>query len=161
MQELLVVALILAYAGAMRAMALALVAALAVATAATAEAKVTAPDGDYTGPRQLFIRVSDKTIEIIAFNFPCKKHPKAHGRTSLNSIHLRRTDHGYKFSTKEHGIVTYSNDHVDQNGVTSISGQWGRKGGFVRGRFLSSTRYCGPTDKLEWKANRAEPGQAR
>jgi hypothetical protein len=144
----------------MRAMALALVAALAVAMTASAEAKVKAPDGDYTGPRQLFMRVSDKTIEVMAFNFPCRKHPKAKGRTSLNAIALRKTSKGYKFSTKQYGIVTYSNDHVDQNGYTSISGQWGRKGGFVRGRFQSSTPYCGPTGKLDWKANRA-PSQAR
>lgn len=147
-------------AGVIRASALALVAALAVALAATAEAKVRAPDGEYTGPRNLVMSVSGKTIDIIAFNFPCRKHPNAHGRTSLNSIALRKTDHGYKFSTKQFGIVSYSNDHVDQNGVTSISGQWGRKGGFVRGRFLSSTPYCGATDKLDWKANRAKD-QAR
>jgi hypothetical protein len=159
MRDSLAVAPILAYAGAMRTAALALVTALALALAGTAEAKVTAPEGDYTGPRKLFMRISGKKIEIIAFNFPCRKHPKAHGRTSLNSIALRRTDHGYKFSSKEHGIVTYSNDHVDQNGVTSIGGQFGRKGGFVRGRFLSSTRYCGPTGKLDWKANRSD--QAR
>jgi hypothetical protein len=160
MQGSLPVAPILAYAGDMRAMALAMVTALAVAMTATAEAKVKAPEGDYTGPRKMFMRVTDKTIEIIAFNFPCKKHPKARGRTSLNDIALRKTDEGYKFSTKVFGIVTYSDEHVDQNGVTSISGQWGRKGGFVRGRFQSSTRYCGPTGKLDWKANRAKD-QAR
>lgn len=148
----------LAYPGAMRAMALALVASLMLALVAGAEAKVRAPKGDYTGPRQLFMRVSDKTIDIIAFNFPCNKHPGVRGRTSLNAIPLRRTDDGYKFSTKQFGIVTYSNNRPDQNGVTSISGQWGRKGGFVRGRFQSSTRYCGPTGKLEWKANRSTDG---
>jgi len=157
MHELLAVAPILAYAEVMRAMTLALVAALAVATAASAEAKVRAPEGDYTGPRKMFMRVTDKSIEILAFNFPCKKAPsKAHGRTSLNAIPLRKTDKGYKFSTKSYGIVSYSDDHVDQNGVTSISGQFGRKGGFGRGRFQSSTRYCGPTGKLDWKANRSQ-----
>jgi hypothetical protein len=144
----------------MRATVPALVLALALALAASAEAKVRAPDGDYTGPRDMFLRVSEKRIEIMAFNFPCRKHPKAHGRTSLNDIALKKRDKGYKFSTKVYGIVSYSDEHVDQNGVTSINGQFGRKGGFVRGRFQSSTRYCGPTGKLDWKANRAR-SQAR
>jgi hypothetical protein len=133
---------------------------LALLLPAGAGAKVRAPKGDYTGPRDLFMRISDKTIEIAGFNFPCPKHPKAHGRTSLTSIPLKKTDKGYKLSSKEYGIVSYSNNSPDQNGVTSISGQFGPRGGFVRGRFLTTTRYCGATDKLDWKANRTK-GQAR
>jgi hypothetical protein len=141
-------------------MTLAVAAIVTLAMAASAGAKVRAPKGDYTGPRDLVMRISDKTIEIIAFDFPCSKHPQAHGRTSLNSIALRKTDEGYKFSTRQFGLVSYSNEHVDQNGVTSISGQFGRKGGFVKGRFLSSTRYCRSTGKLDWKANRTK-GEGR
>jgi hypothetical protein len=144
----------------MRGIALALVASLAVALPATAVAKVTAPNGDYTGPRNLFMRISGKRIEILAFNFPCHKHPKSHGRTSLDDIPLKKRDQGYKFSIKAYGLVTYSNNHVDENGVTSISGQFGRKGKSVHGRFQSSTRHCGATGKLNWSAERSA-GQAR
>ena len=160
MQESLAVAAILAYAGTMRATALALVAALALVLAAGAEAKVTAPRGDYTGPRDLFMRIANKRIEILAYNFPCKKRPGVRGRTSLNDIALRKTDEGYKFSTKVRGIVTYSDEHVDQNGFTSISGQFGPRGRKARGRFQSSTPRCGPTGKLKWSAERT-PDESR
>ena len=138
----------------MRVIAVFLALALLVLPGAAAAA-VKAPDGDYTGPRDLFMRASGDSIEIIAFNFPCRKHPKAHGRTSLNDIPLKKRDEGYKFSIKLYGIVTYSNNHPDQNGVTSISGQFGPKANSAHGRFQTSTRYCGPTGKLKWSASRA------
>jgi hypothetical protein len=127
---------------------------LALALPAGAGAKVKAPNGDYSGPRELVMQVSDKKIDIIAFNFPCRKHPKLHGRTSLNEIPLRKTSKGYKFSIKLFGIVSYSDGKADENGFTSIWGQFGRKGKSVHGRFQTSTRRCGPTGKLKWKAER-------
>jgi hypothetical protein len=141
----------MSYAQFMRAVAAAL-AAVALAVPAAAAAKVTAPDGDYTGPRHFFMRASGDSIEILAFDFPCHKHPKAHGRTSLNDIPLKKRRDGYKFSIKAYGLVGYSNKHVEENGVTSISGQFGRKGKSAHGRFQSSTRYCGATGKLNWSA---------
>src|SRR4051794_33752979 len=123
-------------------LALAAVVALAVPTAAGA--KVKAPKGDYAGPRDLVMQISDKTINILAFNFPCKRHHGKKGRTSLNDIPLRKSSEGYKFSIKLRGIVTYSDDHVDENGTFAISGQFGRKGKSADGRFMASSRRCGP-----------------
>jgi hypothetical protein len=136
----------------------ALVATLALASPAGAAAKVRAPDGDYAGPRNLVMQISGKNIEIVAFDFPCRQAPKAHGRTSLNDIALEKTHRGYKFSTRVRGIVTYSDEHADQNGTISISGQFGRKGKSVRGRFQASTPRCGPTGKLNWSAERSPAG---
>jgi hypothetical protein len=140
-----------------------LVLAFAVAASAgagAATAKVKAPDGSYTGPRKLVMEISGKTIDIMAFNFPCPKKPKLHGRTSLNDIPLRKTSEGYKFSIKLRGIVTYSDQRHDENGFTSISGQFGRKGKSAHGRFMEATGRCGRTDKLKWSAERVED-QAR
>jgi hypothetical protein len=134
----------------------ALLAILALALPAGAAAKVKAPNGEYSGPRDLVMQVSGKTIDILAFNFPCKKHPGTHGRTSLNQIPLRKTSKGYKFSIKLHGIVSFSDGHVDENGITSIGGQFGRKGKSVHGRFAESVRHCGPTGKLKWSAERVD-----
>lgn len=134
----------------------AVLAVLALAAPAGAAAKVKAPNGSYAGPRDLVMQVSGKTIDLLAFDFPCKRHPKGHGRTSLNSIPLRKSSEGYKFSIKLHGIVTYSDEHVDENGFTAISGQFGRRGRTAKGRFMESTRHCGKTGKLKWSAERVQ-----
>jgi hypothetical protein len=56
--------------------------------------------------------------------------------------------------------VTFSDDHVDENGFTSIGGRFGRRGKSAHGRFATSVRHCGPTGKLKWSAERTQ-GQAR
>jgi hypothetical protein len=138
----------------------AIAAVAALALPAGAGAKVKAPDGDYSGPRDLVMQISNKTIDILAYNFPCKRHPGVKGRTSLNSIPLRKSSEGYKFSIKLYGIVSYSDGRPDQNGFTAISGQFGPKGRSADGRFQTSTRRCGPTGKLKWSAERVQ-SQAR
>jgi hypothetical protein len=144
----------------MRKTAPVVVAILVLVLPAAAAAKVKAPEGSYAGPRDLVMQISDKTIDILAFNFPCKKHPKSHGRTSLNSIPLRKASEGYKFSIKLRGIVTFSDGRADENGTFAISGQFGRRGRSAHGRFMASVRHCGPTGKLKWSAERVE-GRAR
>jgi carbon monoxide dehydrogenase subunit G len=48
--------------------------------------------------------------------------------------------------------VTYQDDHPDQNGAVSMSGQFNRKGTTVEGRFRVTTKHCGDTGKLIWSA---------
>jgi hypothetical protein len=123
--------------------------------AAASDQKVKVPkDGTWTGSRKTVMSVSGKSIDLLAFNFPCRK---TKGRTSLNAIALKRTDEGYKFRIRAHGNVSYQNEHRDQNGAVSMSGQFNRKGTKVTGHFQVSTRYCGSTAKLDWSAKYA-PG---
>lgn len=129
----------------------ALVATLGLALPAAAdEQKVKVPrSGTWTGPRKAVMIVSGKSIDLLAFNFPCRK---TKGRTSLNDIALRKTSEGYKFSVSVHGNVSYQDEHVDQNGVISMSGQFNRRGTKVAGRFRVTTKHCGDTGKLDWSA---------
>ena len=50
------------------------------------------------------------------------------GRTSLNSIKLKKTPKGYAFAIKAHGIVSYSDNQDDENGAIDISGRFSRTG---------------------------------
>jgi hypothetical protein len=100
------------------------------------------PDGaHYTGNHRLNISISNKSIQIVAFRFPCKQ---AKGDTSLQSIPLKKTDKGYKFAIESNGIVTYtdSETHPDQNGQISISGRFGRLAKTVAGHFRVKTPRC-------------------
>lgn len=133
----------------------ALAVALPTAAAGDTQQKVRVPkSGTWSGPRNTVMVVSGKTIDLLAFNFPCHK---AKGRTSLNSIPLRKTKRGYKFSLSTHGNVTYSDDRPDQNGSIDMSGQFNRRGRKVAGRFQVVTKRCGSTGKLDWSAEYA-PG---
>ena len=129
------------------------VAALAV-TAGPATAAhhkhVKAPDGTYSGGRHhVFMSVSGKTIDLMAFDFPCHG---VKGRTSIDDIALRKSSKGYKFSTKVHSSASYSDGRPDQNGVFAISGQFTRRAKSVSGRFQAYTRRCGATGKRDWSA---------
>ena len=103
--------------------------------------KAPADGAHYTGNHRLNLYISGKSIQIVAFRFPCKQ---VKGDTSLQDIKLKKTDKGYKFAIESNGIVTYtdSDTHPDQNGLISISGQFGRRAKTVAGHFHVKTPRC-------------------
>jgi hypothetical protein len=123
-------------------------------SAARTAAKVTAPKSGsmYHGrPGKLQIYISGKTIQIVAFQFQCKKTT---GATSLSDIKLTKSRRGYRFGIKAHGIVTYRDDHADENGTISISGRFSRTAKSAGGSLRVRTPRCGDTGTIEWRAKR-------
>jgi hypothetical protein len=129
-----------------------LLVAAAVASAATT---VKAPkDGStYEGkaPRDVVLRVAGRSVEIVAFSFPCGD---VSGRTSLNDFPLKRTPKGYRFNADATGIVTYSDDQGDENAKAHISGRFALDAKKVRGHLRVRSKRCGDTGDLRWRAAR-------
>jgi hypothetical protein len=134
------------------ALALALVMAGPVAVGDAKRPRVKAPKSgsEYRGPeRNVFLRISGKSVEIIGFDFPCAG---ASGRTSLNELRLKRTKGGYRFDIDAHGSAGYSDGYPDQNGKVHIGGRFTRDARKVRGHFRVRTPRCGDTGRLKWRA---------
>jgi hypothetical protein len=115
--------------------------------------KVKAPKSgsQYSGNHDMTILISGKSIELLAFDFPCGE---TEGRTSLNGVPLEKTKRGYKFSTATHGNASYDDGHADENASVGVSGRFTRDAKKVRGRFAVYTPYCGGTGKIKWRATR-------
>jgi hypothetical protein len=127
--------------------------ALAGTTTSLAASTVKAPkSGTYTGyPGRMTLYVSGKSLSLVAFSFKCGE---AKGRTSLNSIKLKKTRKGYAFSTKTHGNVTYSDDQPDENAAVNLSGRFSKTGKSSAGVFRVKTPRCGSTGDVKWRAFR-------
>jgi hypothetical protein len=141
---------------AMATLALLAMGALPAAIAAElGSAAVNAPKSgsQYTSgsPSNVILRVSGRSVEIVAFSFPCRE---ASGRTSLNDFRLKRTPKGYRFNADANGIVSYSDEQADENGKIHISGRFARSAKTVRGHFRVRTPRCGETGNLRWRASR-------
>ena len=106
-------------------------------------------------PYDIVLRISGRSVEIVAFSFPC---PKAEGgvtgRTSMNDFRLKRTTRGYRFNADAHGLVTYSDDQGDENATTHISGRFALNAKTVRGHLRVKSKRCGDTGDLKWRAAR-------
>src|SRR3712207_3441315 len=133
----------------MRRLVLTLAAAVALSLSACTDPDLRTPTGDFTGPRGLTMRVTGRTIELLAFDFPCRN---TRGRTSLNGIALEKTSNAYEFSIKARGIVSYRDGKPDDNGLTSISGEFSENGRSADGRLQVTTKRCGTTRELDWRA---------
>jgi hypothetical protein len=128
---------------------LTLVAAAALWLAACTDEDVKTPTGDFTGKRNLVMRVSGRSIELAAFDFPCRGTT---GRTSLNGIALEKTSDDLEFSTTVRGIVSYKDGAPDENGVTKISGQFDPDGKSASGTYQVTTKRCGQSREIDWRA---------
>jgi hypothetical protein len=105
----------------------------------------------YEGSRESLLQISGRSIEIMAFRFPCGDTV---GRTSLNGIRLRRTPRGYRFHIDAHGSVTYGDDVPDENAALHVGGRFSRNARTVRGLLRVRTPRCGGTGRLRWRAAR-------
>jgi hypothetical protein len=138
------------------ALALVSVAAVPLAAApATQKKPVKAPkDGaTYKGHHPgVMIAISGKSIQIIAFRFPCKQ---VKGNTSLQDIKLHKTDKGYRFKIEANSIVTYSDsdshDHPDENAAIRLGGHFSRNAKNVTGHLRVIAPRC-DTGKILWSA---------
>jgi hypothetical protein len=136
---------------------IAIFAVLAIAvSAATALAATTvkAPKSgsEYQGPApyDVVLRVSGRSVEIVAFDFPCGE---VTGRTSLSDFRLKRTTKGYRFNADANGIVTYSDEQQDENAKTHVSGRFALNAKTVRGHLRARSKRCGDTGDLKWRAS--------
>jgi hypothetical protein len=125
------------------------------ARAVAAAAKVRVPkSGEYRGmPRgkDLTAVVSGKEIQIIAFSFKCADTV---GRTSLNSIKLKKTRKGYKFALDAHGNISFKDEKPDENGRINVAGRFAADGKSARGTYRVRSRRCGDTGTIKWRATR-------
>jgi hypothetical protein len=99
------------------------------------------------------LRIGGKSIEIIAFRFPCHK---VKGNTSLQDIPIKKTKKGWRFDIKAHGIVTYSdtsNEHPDENAAIAVSGRFSRNAKSVSGHVRIQAPRC-DSGKILWSATR-------
>jgi hypothetical protein len=112
--------------------------------------------GEYSGHtdegRDLTIQIVGKSVELVAFQFECDQ---VAGNTSLQDVHLERTDRGWRFGIDAHAAVTYS-DYIyypDENAAVSVFGKFTRSGKRVRGRLHVEAPRC-RTGRVEWRAHR-------
>jgi hypothetical protein len=126
----------------------------AQASAARA-AKVRMPKpGQYNGhPRgeDMLIYVGGKEIQIAAFSFKCADTV---GRTSLDSISLKKTRKGYKFGLDAHGSISFQDGKPDENGKVAIAGRFAADGKSARGTFRVRSPRCHDTGIVKWRATR-------
>lgn len=126
-----------------------------IAEAAKKPPPVRAPkSGQYKGyPRgkPLTLYVSGKSIDLAAFSFKCDD---TDGRTSLDSIALKKTKKGYRFSFSGGGSITFADGRPDENGKFSISGLFTRSGKKATGVFRVRSPHCHDTGKVKWSAKR-------
>lgn len=118
-------------------------------------AKVRLPkSGQYQGsPRgkDMTIYVSGNEIQIVAFSFKCADSV---GRTSLDSIKLKKTRKGYKFGLGAHGNISFEDGGPDENGKVAITGRFAADGRSARGTFRVRSPRCGDTGIVKWRATR-------
>jgi hypothetical protein len=108
--------------------------------------------GTWSGrPGKMVMSISGRSIDLLAFSFPCGA---TSGRTSLNSVALKKTRSGYTFAIKAKGIVTYADDRPDENGTITISGRFSRTGKSAGGTRKVKTPRCGQTKTEDWRARR-------
>ena len=114
-------------------------------------AGVKRPAGEYTGQRgQLLISVTGRSIELAAFDFPCRRTT---GRTSLNDIPIRRARGRWRFSIRTFGIATYRDDFPDENARIRFTGRFTPNGRRVTGTVTFTTPHCG-NDTIAFSASR-------
>jgi hypothetical protein len=101
--------------------------------------------------RKLTLLVSGRSIDIVAFAFGCGK---ASARTSLNDLRLTKAPNGYRFAIRAHGIVSFSDDRVDENAAIDLDGRFSRTGRSVTGRLRVKAPGCTDTGRLGWRARR-------
>jgi hypothetical protein len=127
----------------------------AQASAAGATTRVRLPkSGQYNGrPRgkDMAVYVSGKEIDIAAFSFKCADTV---GRTSLNSIKLKKTRKGYKFALNAHGNISFEDGQPDENGAVNIAGRFAADGKSARGTFRVKSHRCGDTGSIKWRVTR-------
>jgi hypothetical protein len=99
---------------------------------------------------------SGKALQIFALDFVCVG--KVVGSTSLEAIKLTRTDTGYKFSIRAHGIVSYKDGKADENAAINVSGRFSRSARSVTGRVRVRSPRCRSTAFHDWHA--AKRGRA-
>jgi hypothetical protein len=126
----------------------------AQASAARA-AKVRLPrSGKYKGsPRgkDMTIYVSGNEIQVVAFSFKCADTV---GRTSLDSIRLKKTRKGYKFALDGFGSISFEDGKPDENGKVTIAGRFAADGKSARGTFRVRSPRCHDTGTIKWRATR-------
>jgi hypothetical protein len=122
---------------------------LAVATALTLlsliapgfAAGLTRPSGTYTGHAGTFtLMVSGRSIELAAFDFKCRGTT---GRTSLNSIPIKRARGRWRFSIRTFGLATYRDDVPDENARVRFTGRFTTNGRRVTGNVVVTSPHCG------------------
>jgi hypothetical protein len=110
------------------------------------------PFGTYTARKGRFlINVAGRSIDIAAFDFRCRS---TIGRTSLNTIPIKRSRGRWRFSIRTYGNVTYSDDHVDENAKVRFSGAFSRDARLVTGNLEVRSPHCGSTGSVAWAARR-------
>ncbi|HEX8742009.1 MAG TPA: hypothetical protein VF712_02640 [Thermoleophilaceae bacterium] len=136
-------------------LALALVLALPAAAGAATTVKAPKSGSVYRSgaPSDVFMRISGRSVELVAISFPCGE---VTGRTSLNDFRLKRTDRGYRFNADANGLVSYSDEAPDQNGRVHVSGRFALDAKTVRGHIRVTSKRCGATGDLKWRATRAK-----
>ena len=126
---------------------------LLIAPATGSAQRVQRPQGTYTtdGDRFLVV-VAGRSIELAAFDFGCRETT---GRTSINDISISKVRGRWRFSERTHGLVTYADDHPDENARVRLTGAFSANANRVTGRLRVTTRYCGTTKLIEWSATRS------
>jgi hypothetical protein len=118
-------------------------------------AKVKAPkSGQYKGrPRgkDMTLFVSGTEIQVAAFSFTCADTV---GRTSIDSIALKKTPKGYAFSLVAHGSITFEDGQPDENGRVSIAGRFAAAGRSATGTFRVKSHRCHDTGSIKWRVSR-------
>jgi hypothetical protein len=116
--------------------------------------KVPSSGAKYTGVsddrQKVSLFPSGKAVQIVAFDFVCVG--KVVGSTSLEAIKLTRTDNGYRFSIRAHGIVSYKDGKPDENAAISLSGRFSRSAKSVTGRLRVRSPRCRSTSFHDWHA---------
>jgi hypothetical protein len=108
----------------------------------------------YTGvtddKQKVSLSPSGKALQFFALDFVCVG--KVVGSTSLEAIKLTRTDLGYRFSIRAHGIVSYKDGKTDENAAINVSGRFSRSGKTVAGRVRVRSPRCRSTAFHDWHA---------
>jgi hypothetical protein len=100
--------------------------------------------------RKLFLKISGKSVQIVAFKFNCRA--ALTGNTSLTDIPLTKGKTGYKFAISAHSSATYSDD-FNQNVSIDISGKFNRTAKRVSGALRVKGPHCGDTGSRKWYAS--------
>jgi hypothetical protein len=126
------------------------------ASASAARApKVRAPkSGEYKGsprgkPMSLF--VNGKQIDLAAFSFKCADTT---GRTSIDSIPLKKTRKGYTFGLTVGASITFADGKPDENGKVTLAGRFAADGKSAKGTFRVKSHRCHDTGSIKWRVRR-------
>jgi hypothetical protein len=125
---------------------------LAAALPAPAGAALKRPRGTYVAPNGLLeLRVAGGFITIAAFDIRCRSTT---ARTSISQIRIRKARGRYRFSIRTFGLVTYRDDHPDENARIRFSGAFSRNARRVTGTYEVRAPHCGSTRSVMWSARR-------